>query len=78
MGTVLFVTKKGQREPSPLSRAIDESRTRDLRLGKPMLYQLSYYRKSDTKISKEKRPLVLSDLFLTQQILTFGRWQSPT
>ena len=52
MGTVLFVTKKGQREPSPLSRAIDESRTRDLRLGKPMLYQLSYYRNCGCKDKK--------------------------
>lgn len=26
-------------------RAVNEARTRDLRLGKPPLYQLSYYRK---------------------------------
>ena len=29
------------------SRAVDGTRTRDPRLGKPMLYQLSYYRKID-------------------------------
>ena len=30
--------------PYPISGAIDGARTRDLWLGKPKLYQLSYYR----------------------------------
>ena len=35
------------------NRAVSGTRTRDSRLGKPMLYQLSYYRKNcKTKIQK--------------------------
>ena len=31
---------------APYKRAVDETRTRDLHLGKVALYQLSYYRKT--------------------------------
>ena len=36
------------------SRAVDGTRTRDPRLGKPMLYQLSYYRKIDEMYNPQK------------------------
>ncbi len=35
--------------------AVDESRTRDLRLGKPTLYQLSYYRIGTANISNNSK-----------------------
>ncbi len=35
---------------SPTFRAVDGARTRDPQLGKLMLYQLSYYRRTDAKI----------------------------
>ena len=36
----------GERAGIPVSGAVDETRTRDLNLGKVALYQLSYYRRS--------------------------------
>ena len=39
------LNEKGLQILEPFTGAIDGARSRDLRLGKPTLYQLSYYRK---------------------------------
>ena len=46
-----YLQKTQPRITNLLQRAINGTRTRDPRLGKPMLYQLSYYRKSDAKLN---------------------------
>lgn len=50
--TRLFITKKRRfhRKCETVQRAVNGTRTRDPRLGKPMLYQLSHYRISPTKV----------------------------
>ena len=45
-------------------RAIDGTRTRDPRLGKPMLYQLSHYRISFAKITHFSYPMKFCSHFL--------------
>ena len=61
------------------NRAVSGTRTRDPRLGKPMLYQLSYYRKiCMTKIQKighsqQRAPKINKKSAVDKSFLTFLR-----
>ena len=52
-GILTKALAKAKKSPQPKvtgeKRAVSGARTRDLRLGKPLLYQLSYYRKKGTR-----------------------------
>jgi hypothetical protein len=55
-------------------RAEDEVRTRDLNLGKVALYQLSYFRIENTKLSRTVGRSKIRNTSLSEKFLSYLYW----